>query len=249
MGAIADAINAFDKSKAEQEDIKAQLDILTELANTKLDLAKERIERELLTAGSEMTKTIPVSTVREKTSETHAYASSSANKITDTIKESVTSFIKGGADNIVNGICDLLSKGITAFLGAGEGSDDTYERMFIANEGELSLVRFDLWCWKRQALGKGIKEKLQCVSAFAGVRSIINFEKLDFPTFVNLYQQQLVNSGLPKNDMMAALKRAREIYIIMTGKNTLEIDNDIPLRNLVAFDNGFAPRANLVLRS
>lgn len=260
MGDIINAIKKFDQSGAELEEMKSQLDVLSDLAGTKAALAKEKIEHELMTAGSEMNKTVPISAIRDRTIETHAFASSDASAIVDTIKKSVNGFLAGGSANILDGVCGLLSTAITAFLGAGQGGDDVFERMYLVNDGKLSLLRFDVWGWRREAMGAGIKTKVQSVSAFVGVKSIVNFQRLDFPTFVNLYQQQLASSGVPEASMMEALKEAKNIFELMTPHNDgphievlrpagiveagtgKELLPDAERLARIRFDQGFLPR-------
>lgn len=248
MGVIADAINNFDKSGAEKEAIKNELDLLSALAMTKAELADQTIRRELLDSNSSTSQLIPITKIRESTFETHAFASSNAGQITDTVGKSVNAFLKGGQENIVNGIIDLVSQGITVFLGGGAGTEDLYKKMFIVGMGEhsVSMVRFDVWGWRREVMGQGVKEKVERVSAFVGIKSIVDFTRLDFPTFVNLYNEQLQSSGLGGEDIISALKHAREVYKMMTGDNFAALEA-APVEAAIdqkveIFDLGFDPR-------
>lgn len=224
MGAIADAINSFDKSDAEKEKIKSELDILSELAETRAQLAEAKIVKSLEEGKEGRGLLVPITRVKETAHETHAYAKQGIDQIKDTASKSIEAFLKGGSENIVSGIVDMVAAGVTAFLGGGSGSADQYAKYFIVNEGPLSLLRFDLWGWKREAIGSGIKEKVESVSAFVGFKSVIDFTKLEFPDFVNFYQTQLMESGLPQDNMLAALKQAREIYQVMSGRDVARLE-------------------------
>lgn len=254
MGAIADAIKSFDKSDEEQAKIREQLELFFELGDNRAQVAEAEIKKRLEESREGRGLYVPIDTVKEWDHEIHVLEKDGLNNgITDTVSKSIKGFIKGGSDNIVDGVVNLVSEGLNAFLGSGAGSEDQYSKYFIVNEGELSLVRFDVWGWKRKAVGSGIEEKYESVSAFVGFKSIIDFEKLRFPTFINLYQEQLRNSGLPDNDMKAAIEQAKQIFETMTGKehSSNEVDFDSLLTETsqrrgsagnfhLGFDSGFS---------
>ncbi|MCA6516903.1 MAG: hypothetical protein IM577_15070 [Chitinophagaceae bacterium] len=144
MGAIRNFITSADNADAITKEQNAHLDTLSALANAKAELFKEKIKQNLLDAGTGTNKTIPITQVQDFISETHAYASSNADKISDTVSKALNGFVEEGRDNVTNGLCLLITTAITGLFGSSESSELNIEKYYVAVEGvAFSNSHFD----------------------------------------------------------------------------------------------------------
>ena len=58
---------------------------------------------------------------------------------------------------------------------------------------------------------------MERISAFVAVKSTVDLTKIDFNTFLYLYQNQLTAAHLDKNQVKQALQEAKEIYQVFYG--------------------------------
>lgn len=210
MGAIRSFITAADQSDKLAQEQNAHLDTLSALADAKADLFREKITQNLLNAGQGSDKTIPITAVQDFTSETHAYISSNADKISDAVTGAVKGFVQGGKDNITNGVCSLVTTAITALFGSSESSDMTFEKYYVAVEG-IALIRLDIMGWKRAITASSLTTKVEQVSAFVMSKSTIDIKKTDFDTFLDLYQG-VVLADNPQAKTLDVIKEAKDLF-------------------------------------
>ncbi|MFQ4140199.1 hypothetical protein PGN35_028190 [Nodosilinea sp. PGN35] len=211
MGNPRNALVGLDPSNEVQKEQIEAIEALADLARSKADTMTLEILRDIDEAGSEFNKSIPVESFLDKRIETHAYNSESADAVVQQLTGSLKDFIEGGAENIVNGIGQLLGTAVQAFLGSGEASEDLFERYMIYTNG-LGLERFDLKVWKRKIKVSGLQDKMQCVSAFVGIRSAVDLNKIKLNTFLILYSKQLEKMGLNDTEIDKAIDEAKNIY-------------------------------------
>ncbi len=210
MSAIRNLITSADQSDKLAQEANAHLDTLSALADAKADLFREKITQSLLNAGQGSDKTIPITAVKDFTSETHAYVSSDAGKISDTVTSAVKGFVQGGKDNITNGVCSLVTTAITALFGSTESSDMTFEKYYVAVEG-IALIRLDIMGWKRAITASSLTTKVEQVSAFVMSKSTIDVKKTDFDTFLDLYQG-VVLADDPQAKSLDIIKEAKDLF-------------------------------------
>ncbi len=210
MGAIRSFIQGADDSDNLVKEANAHLDTLSALADAKAELFKEKITQKLLNAGTGSDKTIPITEVQDFISETHAYTSSSADKISDTVSNAVKGFVQGGKDNVTNGVCALVTTAITALFGSTESSDMTIEKYYVALEG-IALIRLDIMGWKRAITASSLTTKVEQVSAFVMSKSTIDIKKTDFDTFLDLYQFVILADN-PNAKTLDIIGEAKELF-------------------------------------
>ena len=196
------------------------LDTLEEFADVKANLFKEELANELKNAGIGSDLTLPITHIVTRDTETHAYASDSADHIVDAVASSVQKLlgvIKGDDtawDKIASAAIDIakdsLNTIITAFLGASEGTADYTEYSFIYLDGVV-LMRVDLKGWRRDITSTGIKQYIQNVSAFAYAKSVVDVAKTDVGTFTE-YVQRLVAKAYDLNDPIEVADKCQEFY-------------------------------------
>lgn len=210
MGAIRSFITSADNADALTKEQNAHLDTLSALADAKAELFKEKINQKLLDAGTGTDKTIPITQVQDFISETHAYVSSNADKISDTVSTAVKGFVQGGKDNITNGVCSLVTTAITALFGSSESSDMTIEKYYVAVEG-IALIRLDIMGWKRAITASSLTTKVEQVSAFVMSKSTIDIKKTEFNTFLDLYQNVTLAEN-PNAKAIEIISEAKQLF-------------------------------------
>ncbi len=211
MAMIGDVIKSFDGSDELMQTQKQALEALSALGNAKAELFKKEIQESLTSAGNGTNLTIPVSAVLRSTSDVRAYSAIDASKIGDVVEKSVNLFINGSSGDIVKGVTSLITGALDVLLGASSGSEGHVEEYYVATEG-ISIVRLDLKAWYINISASSIQKRVEKITAVVVVKSIVNLAKIDFATFLNLYQQQLFAANIGGAQLQKALQDARGIY-------------------------------------
>jgi len=202
----------IDKSKEKNDKARELIDTLSSLAQTKADLMESQIADDI--AASELSKTVPITLIMQKQKETHAYHSNDGGKgIVDAVTTSVNQIATGSSGDVISGISGLLSTALTAFLGSNTGSEDTIENYTVYTDG-ISLFRLDYKGWKRDTSGTSISKTMENVSAWCYSKSVVDVTKLDYQSFVALYQNVLQSSEpeLTKDAILQQLDDLKKIY-------------------------------------
>ncbi|MGB5025061.1 MAG: hypothetical protein WBO44_06915 [Saprospiraceae bacterium] len=211
MAFIRDVIKSFDASdelgKVQREAVEA----LAELGLSKAKNFELEITEKLQNAGSGSNLTIPVTAVIRSLSDVRAYSASSAQYIGETVKKALKSFIKGTSEDIIGGVGEIMSGVISVFLGESAASSGEVSEYYVTTEG-LSIVRIDMKAWYLNVSSKSIFEKMERVTAVVAVKSVVDLKKLDFATFLNLYQDMLNQTKLTTEQIKLALEQAKLIY-------------------------------------
>ncbi|MCW8336608.1 hypothetical protein [Vibrio paucivorans] len=215
MGKIRELITGADESDKIVQEQNAHLDTLAELADVKAELFTETIAQKLINAGQGTDKTIPITQVQDSITETHAYLSSNADKISGAVTDAVQGFVQGGKENITNGVCKLITTAITALFGESEADDTKFEKYYITLEG-VSLIRLDIMGWKRAVKGTSLTTKVEQVSAFVLTKSTVDIAKTDKNTFLDLYQSAILAEN-PDATMADVIKEANDLYKALTA--------------------------------
>lgn len=213
MGAIKNAIRSFDGSEEAKKELEAQLNNMTALARAKTDYFDLVLKDDLSNAGQGSNKDIPISFIIGSMTQTHAYASSSADSIASTITDGISDFIRGGNENVMKGVCSLMTKSIQLLFANKEGGEDELHFKSVFAEGR-SIVRLDLKAWKRFTNVKSLSESAEQISAFVMCKSTIDTETLDYNTFIQLYQDNLYEpaSGFSAVEISKQLDEIEDIY-------------------------------------
>lgn len=210
MSLVRDIVKQFDNSDELAQTQREVVESLARLGETKAELFEAKIQESLRGAGG-TNSTVPITSILASKKEVHAFTSTSTEHLADTVKSSLKSFVSGTADSIIDGVGGLISEALTVFLGGASASTGTMEEYYVVTEG-LSIVRVDLKAWYLNVSARGIYEKMERISAFVAVKSTVDLTKIDFNTFLYLYQNQLTAAHLDKNQVKQALQEAKEIY-------------------------------------
>jgi hypothetical protein len=211
MAAIRNIIKEFDGSDEMANAQREVVESLSKLGDARADFFDLTLKEKLRTAGKEGNDTIPISSILASTRQVKAFSSESAGHIAEEVKKALTGFVSGTPEGVLDGVGTLISAALTIFLGEASASTGTISEYYVLTS-KLSVVRVDLMAWYQNVTAKSIYEKMERVSAFVAIKSVVDLSKLDFSTFLFLYQQQLEAGKVPETDIKKALADARLIY-------------------------------------
>lgn len=213
----------IDKSGELTEETTETLDVLSALAQKQLQLYKMTITDELKNA--EQSKTLPITSIINRDGQTRSYVKSEAEGVDDVIDGVAGMFLgDGGKDSVTSGIANIAKTIIGGFLGSSEGEEQTREKYLAYTDG-ITLLRFDLLCWKRNVKAKSLLTRTESVSAFYYTVSVIDAHKVDFQTFVALYQNVLKAANDDAETIIKKLDDLQEIYDRLTKSSSEEHNN------------------------
>lgn len=222
MSGLRNTIKKADPAPEKKEEIMLNLNLLFELATSKCEHFKTEISDSIRTAGTIENPTIPITHIIEDTSDIRAFCKDDSTKIVTEATSAIQGFVQRGTDKVISGVGQLVSAGVNMLLGSGEGVQNQHSDYFIMVDG-LALVRLDIISWIRKVAVTGITQKIESVMAFTAVKSSVDVDKISFNTFMQAYKYQLqrdAKHALSEQDLVAEIKRAKEVY------NLLKTDSD-----------------------
>lgn len=215
MSKVKDLINQ--QGDAKLDEVKNILGILYDAAAMKSKLFGEEIERKLRTAGQEENMTVPVSFIVNHFEEIRVVTKSSTD-IIKKITESLNDVLSGSTEKIISGISNMVDKVINSLLGSSEGMENEKKCYYVATDG-LSIVRLDMCFWCRSISVDVIKNYAEKSLVCTIYKSTIDVEKINFNTFLSVYQEQLKRMDFESIELLDEIKHAKEIYKIMKEPN------------------------------
>ncbi|MFJ9979406.1 hypothetical protein [Streptomyces cyaneofuscatus] len=211
MGAIRSVVQNLDPAGEAVAEQKQTIETLAALAESKAEFFELYIRTSLQDAGGPGDLTIPIESVLDSITETHAYSSQSSDAIGTAVTKSLKAFCSGSKEEILSGIGSLISDGLATFLGDSSASDATMKRYYILTEG-YSIVRIDLCAWQYNVEAKGIQSVAEKVGAFVAVKSAVDMSKVKLNTFLNVYTRQLDSMRLDSGTVESAIADAKRIH-------------------------------------
>lgn len=192
---------------AQKEAVKA----LATLASFKAENMLLEIEESLISAGQSTNLTIPVSAKVKQLYQTRAYSATESNNIESIVKSSMNKFLSGSDDLVVEGIVSLITDSLSLFLGESSADTGEIQSYYIAVEG-LSVVRVDVYGWYQTVQASSIYKKMEKVTAIVAVKSVVNLSKVDYSTFIYIYQKQLEKTGMNHEALKKAMKDIKDLF-------------------------------------
>ncbi|MEU0356792.1 hypothetical protein [Streptomyces cyaneofuscatus] len=211
MGAIRSVAQSLDPAGEAVEEQNQTIETLATLAESKAEFFELSIRTSLQDAGGPGDLTVPIESVLDSVTETHAYSSKSADAIGTAVTKSLKAFCSGSQDEILGGVGSLISDGLATFLGDSSASDTTMKRYYILTEG-YSIIRIDLCAWQYNVEAKGIQSIVEKVGAFVAVKSAVDMSKVKLNTFLNVYARQLATMPVDNGTVEAAIADAKRIH-------------------------------------
>lgn len=223
MSKVRDLINEQTDEKLNK--VKDILSILYDAATAKSKLFGEEIEKSLRTAGLDENKTVPISFIVNTFEEIRVLTEDSVG-IIDKIKDSIKDMLTGSSDKIVDGVAGLVKTVVEGLLGVSKGVENYKKCYYIATDG-LSIVRLDMYFWCRSISVEAIKDYAEKSLVCTIYKSTIDVEKINFNTFLAVYQEQLGRMDFKKQELLEEIQNAKDIYKIMKEANNSSDVNEL----------------------
>lgn len=235
MGQLADVV------KASTEDVEEQLNMLSSLAQAKLDLFKAEIESSLKTGKVTDDLTVAVTKIIKRHEEYRVYTGDST-KLPEQIGEAVKEIIGG---DTVDGVTKIASNIINVFLGAEEG-EEVMQKDYIVTVEYPAIVRLDMAFWSWQVKAEKLKEVAKSIICCVVYKSSVDVSKLDFNAFLSVYAPTLravcidesKNVVKDENQLIKLLNQAKEVYALLSSNPTQNLlDNKMIIDKLLSSPN------------
>lgn len=242
MSVLRDIINTVDTTQGVTAEVKENLHILMDLADSKVKLFSDNIVLSLKNgkiAGLDDLD-VPVTKVTHKYMESRAYTSESTTDLMEKVTEVIGSMItEPNANNIVNGIGKMAKNMLDAVMGTGEGTEREATLYAVAVDYPV-IVRLDFSIWGRKIQAESIKKYCEMAFACVAYKSAVDLSKLKFNDFLALYGpvlKEMCNSDMRK--MKEFIDEAEEIYNRFRqedGQNAapLMVDADQAMKTVLA---------------
>lgn len=219
MSVVKEVINSVDPAETNQTQTKELLQLIYELSEEKSITFANEIDAALRTAGTAENMTIPVVSILADQKEIRAVSSNTpSGDITDSIKKSLSGFIKGTTDGVIDGLVTLIDEGLQVVLGSSAGEERKDVRYYVCTDG-LSIVRLDVIHWCRNIASTGITDKVEKSVVSIAKKSSVDLEKIDFNAFLSVYNEQLQKSGMSQQELIDAIQYAKKVYNILVDKD------------------------------
>lgn len=211
MSGVKNVIDSFDSSDEIAQVQKEAVEALASLGRSKAEVFKMEIEESLKSAGNGSNLTVPVSSILRSLIDVRAYSSSESGHIGNVVKNALGAFIGGTQESVIDGVGSLISDVLNIFLGKASASSGSIEEYYVATEG-LSIIRIDIKAWYLNVSSQSIKTKMERIVSVVAIKSVVDLTRIDFSTFLYLYQEQLAGSGMDGQQLAEALAQAKKIY-------------------------------------
>ena len=204
MAVIKDAVTALDSSSdAAAREVKASLEMLTSLAESKMIEMEVKLEKR--TAAARDRHEIPPGVVLYDASNLHVVSSKGP---ADGISKAVGLLLQNAEQNWKQAVGDLVNTALNVLLGAASGASSTQTYYIIALDGHGAdpsktppveetyvPVRIDYALWVYNFRRQGLTETVESAVAYHARRSTLDYEAI--PSTVQM-DQVLKDIGLPR---------------------------------------------------
>lgn len=221
MSKIRKVINSLDNSKEKAGEIRENLKIIMDLAESKAQIFEQDIQLDLKTGKTTDDLTVPITKVIGKTIE---YRATASDKVSDVLGE-VTSAIggmisSGSAQGVINGIAKIATSALTTIMGVAEGEEQVVKLYSVVTDYP-AIVRFDFAFWSRKIAAQSLKKYCETALACVAYKSAVDVRKLAFNDFLALYGPVLnAGFGSDQSKMVEMINQAKSVYGMYAGDDT-----------------------------
>lgn len=213
MSTLRKIIDSVDASNEKAAEVRENLKILMELAESKAKIFEDEIKLDLKTGKTTDDLTVPITKVVKTSCHYRATTSGKASDVFGEVSAAIKDMISdSSAGGIVSGVAKVATSALNTIMGVGEGSEQTVKLYAVVTDYP-AIVRFDFAFWCRKISAKSIKEYCENTLACVAYKSAVDVTKLAFNDFLALYGP-ILNAGFGSDPskMKAMIQQAREVY-------------------------------------
>lgn len=232
MGFIRNIVKSVDVSDDIAAEVKESLNILMTLAESKASGFQTTIEADLLTGRASDTLTVPITKVLQSKIEFRGVTKIlGPGELVGEITKSLTSLFVGDGD-LLTGISKVVENALTLLFGAGKGEEAEVRAYTVVAEYP-AIVRYDFAFWCRNIEAENIYKQMQNALACVAYKSAVDVTKLDFNTFLAIYQPILVIAyGSNPEKLEDMITQAENIYKRFINMNSQTVAGVNPALSL-----------------
>jgi hypothetical protein len=214
MAVVRDVIKSLDNQPTVTAATKETLSLLMGLAQSKGEVYRQTIERDLITGKVDgQSLTVAITKILDRRIEYRSYVKTQPTPIIDSITKSLSSMFSGDG-NILKSIGDVVQTMLNAIMGASQG-DETEVEAYIVVADYPAIVRYDFAFWGRNVVSESITTYMENVFACVAYKSAVDVKKLAFNDFLALYGPVLVRAyGNDPTKLAELLKQAKDLYLM-----------------------------------
>ena len=238
MSTLRKIIESVDNSDSKAAEIRENLKILMELAESKAQIFEDEIKLDLKSGKTVDDLTVPITKFVKTNIQYRATTSQKASDILNEVSTSINDMISNhSATGIVTGISKIATSALNTIMGVGEGEEQTV-KLYAVVADYPAIVRFDFAFWSRKIAAKSLKQYCETALACVAYKSAVDITKLEFNDFLALYGP-ILNEGFGNDPakMKEMIQQSREIYHMYTDKMSAvdklpALNDDFDLTNL-----------------
>lgn len=200
MGIPRSIIKQLDSGDPSQAETKA---IITQLVRTAEERAHAMDGKQLHAIQQEETTNtarIPVSAVLGSLTDVRSFKSTESKNIEAVVKQLLDSLLNGTSETNLQWASNLVSSKIRLFLTSATVNQGEFEFYFIMFE-RLSLVRIDLHLYREPITDVNARLFMEQLVVVSAKKSVVDLAEVSLSSLQYIYQQQLVQSGMPKEEI------------------------------------------------
>lgn len=217
MSALRNVIKSVDNTDAKAAEIRENLKILMELAESKAQIFEDEIKLDLKTGKTTDDLTVPITKVVKTSIQYRATSSEKTSDILGEVSSSINDMISDhSASGIVAGISKIASTALNTIMGVGEGEEQVV-KLYSVVADYPAIVRFDFAFWSRKIAAESMKKYCETALACVAYKSAVDITKLAFNDFLALYGP-ILNEGFGSDPskMKEMILQSKEIYNMYT---------------------------------
>lgn len=217
MSTLRKVIASVDNSDAKAAEIRENLKILMELAESKAQIFEDEIKLDLKTGKTTDDLTVPITKVVKTSIQYRATSSGKASDVLGEVSSSINDMISDhSAGGIVTGISKIATTALNTIMGIGEGEEQVV-KLYSVVADYPAIVRFDFAFWSRKIAAESMKKYCETALACVAYKSAVDITKLAFNDFLALYGP-ILNEGFGSDPskMKEMIIQSKEIYKMYT---------------------------------
>lgn len=225
MSTLRKVIDSLDNSDEKAAEIRENLKILMELAESKSKIFEDEIKLDLKTGKTTDDLTVPITKVIKTSVQ---YRATSSNKQSDVLGEVSTAIqdmiSDSSATGIVSGIAKIANSALSTIMGVGEGEEQVVKLYSVVTDYP-AIVRFDFAFWSRKIAAQSMKQYCETALACVAYKSAVDVKKLEFNDFLALYGPVLnAGFGSDQSQMKEMIRQAKEVYGMYTDSPQMSLN-------------------------
>lgn len=231
MGSLTKLINDLDGAKDDEQEQKERLQILLELAKSKINTFKVELDEGFANPGLINKTQIPGTRSIRYISQYHVATKNEFNtQVSDHLTHAIDAFFSiGDGDNkksVQEGLKQIIQTGLSGFIGSTEAGE-SLDRMYFVVPENNAFVRVDVACWKYHFEQHKILSQSDTAVAYVLCKSVIDHTQITLDELIYLVTQALSSGTFMDSSRQDADYKVEELGHVAAALKKLGIDGAV----------------------